>query len=272
MKISTLTVSFFVLILGSFCYSDRLKNGNFEEGTVGQLPQFWTYTGGEGGISINVSKVSPFMNVYFAQSQKSIYLTDSIFTHSIPRLSQSFIESQTGELKLRFDFYVDGSGHFWRVCVGNFDMSSVVAEFNVGASFQVNGRQQIGITQRVWYQVETVLDIASGLQNGRLSRWDNGVAVAVSEWSQVLPPANFNPDDSVNTLWLADSQTNPSSMAPPTYFDNVSILLTFCGDTGTYYFIGDRAGSGGVGDAFRDCKVDIFDVLAFAEYWLSTGL
>lgn len=264
-------ISFFLLSF-AFCYSDRLINGDFEEGTVGQPPPGWTYISGEGGIAVSVSKTSPFVNTYFVESQKSIYLTDSIFSTSIPRLTQSFVQSRNGELKLRFDFYVDGSGHFWRVCLGNSDMSSVVAEFNVGSSFQVNGTVQTGISQRVWYQAQATLDIASGYQRGQIRRWDNGESVLVLEWNQIQPPSSYNSTEPVNTIWLADSQNNPSSVAPPTYFDNVSVLLTYCGDTGTYYFIGDMAGRDGVGEAYRDCLVDILDLLVFAEHWLESGL
>lgn len=255
-----------VLCIGSAA-GQFIQNGDFEIGTVSQSPSQWNALQSDGSILISSSRVSPFTNTYVSASAKSVYATDSMFSASLPRIEQTFSAGEETRWNIRFDFFVNGTGHLWRIVLGNPDMSNVLGEYYVGSAFYVNKTHISSLSTQVWYQVEAIIDRATGYQTGKLSRWDNGAAIVVTSWSDQSPLSSFNPELPVNTLWVADCETNASSIAPPTFFDNISVRAVQCGDTGTE-ISSDIGSAAGVGYDYRDCRVDLYDLAALAENWL----
>ena len=133
-------------------------------------------------------------------------------------------------------------------------------------------------------------DIVATL-DGSNSSDDGLIAPLTYSWEQIAGPEVTidSPNEAVTTVTLSDlantveTWNNPAASAyvfELTVFDGqardtdiVSITLssnscTASVEAGSYFYYGDIAGPDGAGAAYRDCKVDMYDLAEIAINWL----
>jgi len=205
-------------------------------------------------------------------------------------LTQVYTEISPGETSTcpnaNIGTLTDGQEYTW--CVESDPNTVPVLFWTFTATPNVAPTADAGADQDLWLGGNP--SIVANL-DGSNSSDDGLIAPLTYRWTQTAGPAVVidDPNSAITTVTLSELANTVETWNNPTAAayvfeltiddgqaqDTDSVTVTLSTDScvasveaGGFYFYGDIASPNGVGDAFRDCKIDLYDLAEIAINWL----